>query len=582
MPERAAGHVPSYGRVPAAACRGTWLVDPSWERRQAGRAHNYLLACSESLYEHFHARHLQFLERHVPEPTPQQAKRPLHFIEEPGLENALWPHLYWKADMCESYEHLNTRRLRQLEGARMEVREDDERSGEEPDEDDLDDGRRHSIKRSFQCKLLAPLLGYGAEFELLQYVFDLHLCWTDLGSKRGVTDGLAMRIMMRGHPMSPLYWMDVKNGLHDLINWVTQTSTGPWRLTSAAIRTMSCCWTRCRSCFANACAFQPWNRCTSPTPCGRYVVVSSPGAESPTARAGHATAGKWPRRREGALFTRVEFQDGSRKAGTQQYHGSGRPHVHALFWVPDLQAADLPSVVSATEEWPEQQQNLAAYVRGSQRDEAGDSRWPVHVRENVFDAESQQLQLRHTAGDAAEGVGGYFPDVMDSLRCHQDLQMAQGRGLLLAYVAKYVAKWSDSSYEEWFSDQASVTSLCRKVLFEYHPLEPEMVLQLTQATFRQWEFGTAQGGCRSLRAPRPTAPVDEQPAIVQAYMNSRWRRDAMCLLEFLCARRAAPDRLRTGSSRNTARPRKRCPWRPSRMHTACAASKLSLQISCIG
>ena len=30
MPERVSGHVPSYGRVPAAACHGTWLVDPSW------------------------------------------------------------------------------------------------------------------------------------------------------------------------------------------------------------------------------------------------------------------------------------------------------------------------------------------------------------------------------------------------------------------------------------------------------------------------------------------------------------------------------------------------------------------------
>ena len=29
------------------------------------------------------------------------------------------------------------------------------------------------------------------------------------------------------------------------------------------------------------------------------------------------------------FFTRLEFQDGSKKAGTQRYHGSGRPHVHA-------------------------------------------------------------------------------------------------------------------------------------------------------------------------------------------------------------------------------------------------------------
>ena len=113
------------------------------EQRKAKQAHKYLFACSDSLYEHCHTRHLQFLERHAPEPTSQQAKHLLHFIEEPGLENTLWPHLYWR-------ECLNTRRLRQLEGARKEGREDDDRSGEGLEENALDDGRRHSIKRSFQ------------------------------------------------------------------------------------------------------------------------------------------------------------------------------------------------------------------------------------------------------------------------------------------------------------------------------------------------------------------------------------------------------------------------------------------------
>ena len=33
------------------------------------------------------------------------------------------------------------------------------------------------------------------------------------------------------------------------------------------------------------------------------------------------------------FFSRLEFQDGSRKKGTQKYHGSGRPHLHCLFWL---------------------------------------------------------------------------------------------------------------------------------------------------------------------------------------------------------------------------------------------------------
>ena len=45
-----------------------------------------------------------------------------------------------------------------------------------------------------------------------------------------------------------------------------------------------------------------------------------------------------------------------------------------------------------------------------------------------------------------EGVRGYFVPIMEALRCHQDLQIAHGRYMLIKYVTKYVAKWSDSSY----------------------------------------------------------------------------------------------------------------------------------------
>ena len=50
------------------------------------------------------------------------------------------------------------------------------------------------------------------------------------------------------------------------------------------------------------------------------------------------------------LFARVEFQDGTRKAPTQDYHGSGRPHVHVLVFASSdaMQAMSLADSVSAT------------------------------------------------------------------------------------------------------------------------------------------------------------------------------------------------------------------------------------------
>ena len=91
-----------------------------------------------------------------------------------GLECAVWPTLYWKTSMCETHErYTDQRRL--------------EREHEEAELEDVEgaDGQRRSIKRSFRAKLLGPLLGYGSDFALLQFVYDLQL-WTELGAKRNV------------------------------------------------------------------------------------------------------------------------------------------------------------------------------------------------------------------------------------------------------------------------------------------------------------------------------------------------------------------------------------------------------------
>ena len=150
----------------------------------------------------------------------------------------------------------------------------------------------------------------------------------------------------------------------------------------------------------------------------------------------HLLAGSIP---EGLhFFARFEYQDGSRKAGTQQYHGSGRPHVYILFWIKNLADANLAAEDS----------NLEAYIKDSQLDWHGNSRWPVWEEPSVFNDASRKLYLYHSADDSLAGVRAYFPCVMGALKRHQDVQMADGRGLILNYVSKYIAKFSDSSYKE--------------------------------------------------------------------------------------------------------------------------------------
>ena len=226
---------------------------PKAEGRAARAALRHLRESQDSMYGSFYARHCAFLERHDNNPTPEQVRCPLRFIEEPGLENALWPHLYWSFDMCESYERLNARRLQHLA---------QEADAEDPAADEDADERRHCIKRSFHCKLLSPLLGYGSDFELLQYVYDLHL-WTDLGSKRNAANGTAMRLMMRGHPMSPLYWMDIKHGLHDLVRQLGYPHLY-WTLAPyerSFPYTTRTCLMKCRSSCASVCDSRRWKPC---------------------------------------------------------------------------------------------------------------------------------------------------------------------------------------------------------------------------------------------------------------------------------------------------------------------------------
>ena len=371
--------------------------------------------------------------------------------------------------MCESFERLNARRLQQLQGKKQQQQEE-EASGasleattsedspgsnvsDSSDEEQAEE-KRSSIKRSFQAKLLSPLLGYGADFELLQYVYDLHL-WTDLGSKRNRADGLAMRLMMQGHPMSPLYWQDVMYGLFDLVRQLGYPdlywTLAPWeqslpyheflldemaKLLRAkthlpAFEAMHCAQVMLQTCRNLVAGGGQQHQKTGWT---RHLLSSKVGDQSINNCIG--------------FFTRIEYQDGARKEGTQRYHGSGRPHVHALFWLRDMAAARLDTGAAATMDLGDDMAPVVALVKGSQLDRGGDSRWPVYPGPSQVDATTQKLKLHHSQDDAAEGVRGYFVPVMDALRCHQDLQIAHGRLLLLKYVTKYVAKWSDSSYSE--------------------------------------------------------------------------------------------------------------------------------------
>ena len=160
---------------------------------------------------------------------------------------------------------------------------------------------------------------------------------------------------------------------------------------------------------------------------------------------------------------------------------------------------------------------LRGIVLDSQRDRAR-SQVPIREAPSTWDAEADRIQLHHSKRDFHKHIRAYFRESMEVTKCHEDVQMADGRHNLLGYVATYAPKFSGSFAKDWLNDDASDYSVARRVAFDYHPLEPEMWLTLAGQLFPQISFG---GTLKPIVAPHPG--MEEKPAFVENYEDSDWR-----------------------------------------------------------
>ncbi|CAE7406987.1 unnamed protein product, partial [Symbiodinium pilosum] len=139
---------------------------------------------------------------------------------------------------------------------------------------------------------------------------------------------------------------------------------------------------------------------------------------------------------------------------------------------------------------------------------------PLRFMETVG-LEARLLPLHHPADAHAAHVRAYLPDVLQALQCHMDVQMGDGRVFLLQYSSTYTAKFSD----QFATEEATDFQLARKVLMEYHPLEPEVWLQLGGQRFRQ----VLQTGILRRVVLRPLWRGFQPTRWEQLYMASAWR-----------------------------------------------------------
>ena len=595
-------------------------------RAKGAEALAFLKASRDSDYHEFYREHQMFLRRQTAAtggaPGPESRLLSLAFLERPGLECALWPHLFWRRDLCFSRERAtDPRRGRQRQHSESAERAGDAGAdlllptsppatdsppsrgstsassrGSGRDEYDPDPKRvdpagtsrsgrkkvqeqaprqpravsrknrasrvaisrtskggkeqqgrdepptvaRHSAKRSFAAKALGPLLGYGNSFEILQYIYDLTM-WSSIGSKRAVGDErVPLRLMMKGYPFSPLYWKSLHLALVDMVRQL-----GPpvifWTFAPYEWSFPYHVWIR------DAMSKQLRGRLFLPVAetlhLAHVMTQVVRGLLTGRSHGDRREGGRWTTHllaardpRTGRIldlpfFARLEFQDGTRKAATQDYHGSGRPHVHVLVFCKKPQLLPMADVACATVSGDQLHPALKQYVLGSQRDQSKNSGRDVSQEPTYYDREAAAWRLYHSPKDKAAGLRAFFPLVMDSLKCHQDLQLGTGKGLLAAYVAKYVSKFSGSALDEWLSDYLEANAVAANFLYRYKPFEPEMILQIFGQRFRQWDISTDSRGKRDFRVPLPGAPV--YPKEISQYVQSDWRLETTSLLDFL-------------------------------------------------
>ncbi|CAE7455077.1 unnamed protein product, partial [Symbiodinium pilosum] len=432
----------------------------------------------------------------------------MNFMETVGLECAVWPHLYWCTEMCETY--VRSQDLRRLARAEAPQRQP-ARGGDDSDSDEVDDPEQ-------------------------DFVYDLWL-WSSLGGAKH-SSGVSLRGALAGRSFSPAYWQNMHLALVDVVKQIGFPAlfitvapfepTAPYHLwledelqktlrtrtNLPAAETFHLAHLLVQVAEGLICGSNKRNR-SEKSKCWKEHVLSAADGETDTVV---------------EVFGRLEFQDGKRKrhvGPAQSYHGSGRAHLHLLVWMKNMDALDWSKVLRA--DLASHEPELHDLVKDSQLD-YDNSAWPLQEGPTTFDRQSHRILLHHPADAKAKHVRAFLPDVLAAMQCHMDVLTGDGRALLLQYVASYAAKFSDSFAQSWLNEEASAYHLARRILSEYHPLEPEMWLQLGAQHFRQ-VIATPVMRCLSVRPPWTGPPGEWE----QRYMGCSWREDDCTLLEFMRA-----------------------------------------------
>lgn len=399
-----------------------------------------------------------------------------------GVEAALWPHLYYDNALCESY----------LEGQET----------------------RKSGKVSFMTKISSAVSDYSLHYDLLHYHYDRWLFKTITGAINSAKQSqCSPAVALEAKTFSHQYWMNQHRYLIDAVRqfgfpsifmtispfewtfpcppWLEQLrhKTGRDATELAIPETIHIAHVLEQYIRGYLCGMNT-NRWKEHLFCKR----SDPTVNNVT-----------------NYFYRFEFQ----KRGTL--------HAHILLWLDEIHEVDVTKL-SATIPWGNQEEAFLVYDLQKSRK----SCLPLRQAANSVLTENNETHLafHHTRTDQGCNLRAFVPNITGSLQCSMDVQSSDGQAMLLKYVTSYVSKCHDAvKCQQLYSADLGAYQAATSFLKHMHPLEPEMVLQLT-STKIAWS---------NSRTKPFTAPVPSQSdhKVHAKYMRRPPQDEDLTFLEWL-------------------------------------------------
>ena len=212
-------------------------------------------------------------------------------------------------------------------------------------------------------------------------------------------------------------------------------------------------------------------------------------------------------------------------------------HLHMLVWLENM-AVIRADLLKASIPW--QNQDDAFLVADVQRSDQ--SCLPIQVGEDAFVQNpdgATSLQFHYTEEETERNLHAYITTLLGSLLCRTDVQVADGKAMLLKYVTSYVTKMHEACTSEGLhSSDVSSYQAAHSFLRTRRPLAPEMILQLSSINSAWTNKMTKQ-----FHAPYPDQEMENKS--YEKYLRRERPKQIMTLLKWLCMHTVVGNHVKT-------------------------------------